>query len=147
MTPDAAIHAVTIASCLEQQAEGELLGMRMAVMRQLLASLSASRTALLAMDLAAIEHGTREQFGLSGALGEIVRRSRPCAFALAGELKPIESEVLQALRLHSALLVRMQRKIRVMANMLADRNLNYCPWPQRTGVWGHALNSARGQRI
>jgi len=152
MIPESNIRAATIvSSCLEQkqqrQEEDELLGTRLALMRQLLASLSASRRALLAMDLAAIERGTREQFGLSGVLAEIVRGSRPCASDLTGELKRIESEVLQALRLHSALLVRMQRKIRVIANMLADPALNYSPGPERTQLWPHTLNSARAQQI
>lgn len=47
----------------------ELARMRLAVMRELQTSLSGSQTALLALDLAGIEQGTREQVDLSHRLG------------------------------------------------------------------------------
>ncbi|MGA8837765.1 MAG: hypothetical protein WB538_19200 [Candidatus Sulfotelmatobacter sp.] len=128
----------------------ELERTRLALMRQLQASLLASRNALLALDLAAIGQGTREQVELSLRLGENIgilatsavrigrliepRPASGCA-ALAPELEPeltadlkrAELDVMQALRLQSALLARARAKLRVLANMLAGPSVNYGP--------------------
>jgi len=156
MIPDADTSAVT--------QDNEPVRTRLVFMRQLLASLSASRKALLGMDLAAIEQGTREQSGLSRVLAEMVRSRRlsviqsctstqehaaglVCDSDPGGELKRTESEVMQALRLQSALLARVQRKMRVMANMLADPSLNYGPWLAQSVGLPHASDATRGQQI
>lgn len=125
----------------------------MALMRQLQASLSGSRTALLTLDLGAIEQGTREQVELSRRLAEDPRQASPGAgrvtlgadedhalrvtagfqeleatlleAALREELERSEREVLQALRLQSALLERARRKLRVLSNMLAGPGVDY----------------------
>jgi hypothetical protein len=162
MTPDTDIRGA--AASLGFDPEEELGRRRLAWMRHLFASLSASRTALLAMDLPALERATREQFVLSRELATFVRETRPSSAyvrdsllvhapdakhesTLTGELRRVESDVVQALLLQSALLVRMQRKIRVMANMLADRSLNYGPGPERSGAWPRTLTEAQGQQV
>ncbi len=122
---------------------------RLDLMRCLLASLCGSHRALLTMDLLSIEQRTSEQVVLSGMLAEEVRRrstssssssskdrtsSSDCDFAVSGcppglkeELGQSEREVLQALRLQAALLMRARRKLRVLSNMRADPSLNYGP--------------------
>jgi hypothetical protein len=128
----------------------ELEQARLALLRELQASLLASRNALLALDLAAIGQGTREQIELSLKLGRnigvaatsaarIGRLMEPRPASLAPELEPelepefkadlkrAELEVMQALRLQSALLARARSKLRVLSNLLAGPSVNYGP--------------------
>jgi hypothetical protein len=127
----------------------EPLQTRLALMRRMYASLIGSREALLALDLAGIEQGTREQVELSlqleeqiergGASGENIRtltghsaggskaRTTELDSELEKELRHGEHEVLQALRLQAALLVRARSKLRVLSNMLAGPSVNYGP--------------------
>ncbi len=125
---------------------------RLALMNQLQASLSASRTALLALDLSGMELGTREQVGLGRRLeadfrpsiepggcenssaGNWVDALTACDPKLADALGQSQREVLQALRVQSALLARAQRKLCVLANVLADPSVNYGPLLARNGV-------------
>lgn len=131
---------------------------RLALLRQLEASLFSSRNALLALDLAAIERGTREQTALSRKLAEEIARERLAEPALDAELKEefeeeLEEEfqrsargVLQAVRLQSALLMRAQGKLRVLANVLAGPGVNYGPPPPRSSAPPPAFDfKARGE--
>ena len=93
------------------QPEAGLAQTRLTLMLQLQASLSRSCTALLGRDLPGIERGTREQIGFSRELAEDFPRTMRELEGEAGgkageELRQNEFEVLQALRLQSALLVR-----------------------------------------
>lgn len=133
---------------------GEELLKRLTLMRQLQASLTGSREALLALDLNGIERGTREQIGLSVKLADDIAQARRKMAAKIGlgleaiseikleprqemkseikarmreELRQSQLAVVQALRLQSALLVRAQWKLRVLSNMLAGPSVNYGP--------------------
>jgi hypothetical protein len=135
----------------------QLVRNRLALMNQLQASLTASRTALLALDLSGIELGTREQVNLGRRLeadlrpgvesgrsensscGNWVDASAVCDPKLAHALGQSQREVLQALRVQSALLTRAQRKLCVLANVLADPNVNYGPLLVRSGALPHAV--------
>jgi len=104
----------------------------LAWMEELEASLIGSYKALLALDLAAIERGTREQVGLVGKF-QTARRQSGGPFRLPGppglgrELRRSGKKVLAAARLQSALLARAQTKLRVLANMLAGPSVDYGP--------------------
>ena len=118
---------------------------RLQLLRELEASLSGSRRALLALDLAGIEQGTREQVGLVRELERFPEREmqipRPaqelkkrmqesgevptCSQEVAEEVRRCEQSVLQAARVQAALLARARRKLRILANMLAGPSLNY----------------------
>jgi len=141
-------------------------------MRQLQYSLLASRNGVLALDLAAIGQGTREQVELSMQLGKnigvaatsaarigrLMGARRACGWAaLAPELEPelepelkadlkrAELEVLQALRLQSALLARARGKLRVLANMLAGPSVNYGPPWASSGARARAFDFKGGE--
>jgi hypothetical protein len=168
MSPEESIYAASnSANIMPRPAE---LVQRLALMRQLQASLFGSRNALLALDLAGIEQGTREQVELSLQLAEDIRREstpaakiRPLtrkhpASGLAGhppelepelkeEIRRSEREVLQALRLQSALLVRAQCKLRVLANMLAGPSVNYGPPLTRRGALPRAFRGKASGEI
>jgi hypothetical protein len=122
------------------------------LMDQLEASLAGSRQALLALDLAGIERGTREQVVLAGEIEAALRRAiaRPAAPRASAEhsaeqrmlrwsaraadlqeLRRSENRVLAAARLQAALLVRVQCKLRVLANFLAGPSVNYGPLSAR----------------
>jgi hypothetical protein len=106
----------------------------LAVLRELEASLLASRRALLALDLGAIERGTSEQAGL---IREFDALLRPGLSAGTPEriperiperqetLRQSAQRILEASRLQAALLARAQRKLRVLANMLAGPSASY----------------------
>jgi hypothetical protein len=143
------------ANALEQARQAETPAReRLRLMRQLQASLSCSHRALLTQDLTGIEQATQEQLVLSRNLEAEIQQMRTgpaaarlarnrsasnrlasdsaisfagCAPELAEELRRSERTVLQALRLQSALLVRTQHKLRVLANMLADPAIDYGP--------------------
>jgi hypothetical protein len=150
-----------------------LIPERLKVLRELETSLNGSRRALLALDLAGIEQGTREQIGLVRELRrfperavkvKMIRRGReklsgleveaqetggnetvPWPREAAEEIRRSELAVLQAARVQAALLARAQRKLRILANMLAGPTLNYgslfakptyAPAPNATAVYG-----------
>jgi hypothetical protein len=148
MSPEESIYAARNSADISLRPP-EALRPRLALMLRMQASLFGSRTALLALDLAGIEQGTREQVELSLKLEEeIGRGGAPAANVktltrhgaagfttrapkleseLEKELRRCEHEVLQALRLQSALLVRARSKLRVLSNMLAGTSVNYGP--------------------
>lgn len=121
----------------------QLLGSRLELMSRLGASLDRSRQALLALDLAGIERGTREQEGLVREFESVLRRGRALAFdvkaaardetfalavaTLQQELQSGAVMVRDAALLQAALLVRMQGKLRVLRNMLAGTTALYLP--------------------
>lgn len=130
---------------------------RLALMRQLQASLAGSRKALLELDLAGIGRGTGEQIELNRMLAEEIQRDREpsaipkretfkkeCASGTEEELRQSERDVLHALRLQAVLLARMRSKLCVLANMLADRSVNYGPLLEQNGVLPHAFRGHRG---
>lgn len=113
---------------------------RLALMNKLDASLARSRGALLMRDLAGIERGTRELAGLAQELRPLRARAgagrekrangQPSEGPAAGsetvrQLVRSEACVLQALRLHSALLQRAEHRHRVITNTLAGLSLDY----------------------
>ncbi len=111
---------------------------RRALLCELEASLEGSRKALLALDLAAIERGTREQEGLLGEFDVALRQGmKGAAQALEPEPEPEPepeeelrrsgNRILEAARLQAALLARAQCKLRVLANMLAEPSVTYGP--------------------
>lgn len=170
MNSDESISAATLSGDVLLRHEQELL-MRLVLMRQLLASLSGSREALLALDLKGIEQGTREQIGLSVKLAENIAQAKRKSSAEHGlslepmyeiepeikprmrvermreELRQSQLGVLQALRLQSALLVRAQWKVRVLSNMLAGPSVNYGPPFARQSELLHGFRFARGGEI
>lgn len=141
----------------------------LALMGQLEASLLGSRKALLALDLAGIERGTREQIVLAAEMAALLRRdfapsaqqsplvehlaehsSEAGSLSLPGgatglqeELRKSESRVLRAARLQAALLVRARGKLRVLANVLAGPSIDYGPLLERKGALARGFG-ARG---
>lgn len=125
----------------------ELAPTRLTLMRQLQASLAQSCKALLALDLAGIERGTREQVGLSQELAEgFARAGRELGGDEGEELRQNELGVLQALRLQSALLARARCKLRVLANMLAGPSASYGPPRSRADARPHAFRGTPSRR-
>lgn len=123
---------------------------RLALLRALLASLCESHQALLELDLAGIERGTREQVVLSRKLAEDFRQGGIWLAKerrLAEEIRQSEHEVWRAARGQAALLARVQGKLRVVANMLADPSVNYGPLLARSGAWPHTFHGKRGGEI
>ncbi|MGA9543177.1 MAG: hypothetical protein WBQ85_06400 [Candidatus Sulfotelmatobacter sp.] len=128
------------------------------LVRDLEASLHASRNALLALDLAGIERETREQVRSIRKLEDVLARSMaPRARGMTKERALVRSgnspepepepqpepqeelrrschRVLEAARLQAALLARARTKLRVMANMLAGQSVNYGPLVAGNGV-------------
>jgi len=100
-------------------------------MRRLHQSLCRSHRALIALDLAAVEQGTREQLALCRELAAAIQKSRSAAYALdreaSEELTGVEWDVWRALKVQAALLSRAQRKLIVLANMLAGTSRSYEP--------------------
>jgi hypothetical protein len=116
---------------------------RLALMRELRTSLEGSHQALLALDLAGIQQGTRAQIELGRRLAEEIRQVCPCREQQPEEeLRGIEWEVLQALRVQDALLERLRGKLRVLANMLAEPGSNYGPLLEGSGMlYGFSFKS------
>jgi hypothetical protein len=120
---------------------------RLGTVTRLAASLDRSRKALLALDLGAIEAGTREQWDLVRELDLVSRRRAedgpqgPSADSPELEHRLQQSELLvrDSARLHAALLARMRGKLRVLANMLAGPSVTYNPLPD----WSGGLPPAR----
>ena len=113
---------------------------RQALLRQLEASLGRSHQALVALDVAAIEQGTREQQRLCRNLAEAIWRSKNAADAraeenpaLGEELRRDAAKVLAAARVQAALLKRSQHKLQVLANMLAGAERTYTSPMERKG--------------
>jgi len=121
-------------------------------------SLAASRKALVALDLAAIQRETQEQFALLEELRAIQRRlerqprseirNQPesgkeretrghdgSEAAMVREVRRTASRILNATRLQAALLVRLQAKLRVLANALAGPASTYDPASVRQPAW------------
>ena len=135
----------------EERAE-ELLRARLDLMYELEASLEGSRKALVALDLGQIESGTCDQASLILEFAALLERCRSSRAADSSEERPEErsaepgaprlraypreleeklcgsqNRILDALRLHLALLARAQGKLRVLGNMLADPTVPYGP--------------------
>jgi len=105
---------------------------RLELMRRLEASLCRSHQALAALDLAGIRHETEDQWSLCGSLRLEIRRMKAARdrrvdsdSETSGELRQRAWKVLAAVRLQAALLKRAQRKLVVIANMLAGAERNY----------------------
>ena len=134
MSSNQSTNAATLSADILQPGAGPAQT-RLTLLRQLQASLSRSCTALLALDLAGIERGTREQVGLSQELAaDLPRAGRELAGGAREELRQNELGILQALRLQSALLARARCKLRVLVNMLAGPSASYGPLGLRTGA-------------
>ena len=107
---------------------------RLAWLGELEASLTGSRKALQALDLAGIEQRTREQVDLIREFDALRRRQTgddgAPGFAVGApelekELRRSGTRILEALRLQAALLARARCKLRVLANMLAGPSIDY----------------------
>ncbi len=146
-----------------RKGEESLLRARLALMCELEASLQASRKALLALDLADIECGTRDQIGLTRELEALLQRSRASLAAersaepgapelrthaaeLEEKLQQSQNRIFDALRLQAALLTRARGKLRVLANMLAGPSVPYGPLLARDGGVAR-LNWTCGERF
>lgn len=113
---------------MQEQSSREAAPSRLVLLRELTLSLSASRAALVALDLSGIEQGTREQTELSHRLAEDMAEKGHVPepdTEMKSEMTQAENEVRRALRLHAALLARVQIKLRVLANRLAGPSVNY----------------------
>jgi hypothetical protein len=142
--PDAGSGKNTV---LSQNEESAALPRALKLMGQLLASLTAGHRDLLALDLAGMQRRTGEQEilarGLNTVLGPSLwaepgnrlpgdgmsERSGLTATdpELIGALAGGACSILQASRLHAALLRRAQHRLRVIANTLAGSSVDYGP--------------------
>lgn len=117
---------------------GKSAGSLLALAAGLEASLEQSRKALLSLDLPAIVARTGEQILLSRELAVVLCQASGGLSAspdLPEELqreklqieqvRVIAERIISAIRLQSALLVRLRTKLRVMANMLAGPSAVY----------------------
>lgn len=125
---------------------------RLALLQQLEASLAHSHRALITLDLAAIQQGTRDQLTLCRNLAVEIRQSHVAegrdateSSQLSQELRRSEWNVLQAARLQAALLKRAQRKLVVIENMLAGAERNYASRMQP--MVGPPLSRAASNRV
>lgn len=102
---------------------------RLALTRQIEASLHFRRKALLALDLMGIEAGTREQIFLAQALAGAMQRCGPACGSPAPDrvaaLRECQKRIRDEARLQAALLSRAQSKIRMLANVLAGPSVDY----------------------
>ena len=130
------------------ETQDDLVRCRLALMGELEASLDASRKALLALDLAGIELGTREQIGLLRNLEAVRQRSTlACPAELEHETRRCGHRILQAARLQSAILARARAKLRVVANMLAGQSVTYGPLVARNAAPLRAFGRKSGGEI
>ncbi|MFZ1928726.1 MAG: hypothetical protein WAU50_06300 [Candidatus Sulfotelmatobacter sp.] len=150
---------------------------RLAIMGELHTSLLASCEALLALDLGGITRGTREQVGLSARLAREMGQENRCAVkdkpraesgasshetVRASALEPVRGaemrgaaqqelkqshQVLQALRLQSAILRRAGAKLRVLTNALAGPSANYGPPPWQSGARHRPFDGKHGGEL
>lgn len=173
MHSDEFIYAASISANDRQKSE-EHARARLALMGELHTSLSGSCEALLALDLAGIARGTREQVELSVQLARVMtqgnqrmmkdesRAQNQFAPTLAAasavleaetrdrtreELEQSQDRVLHALRLQSAILRRARAKLRVLANALAGPSVNYGPPRARCAAQSHTFGCERGEEI
>jgi len=121
----------------------DVMSLRLALLRELEDSLGRSRRALLALDLGGIERGTGEQLGLLRQIAAAGRGGTAMSAdaippgheeahawaalspALEKELRASQSRILEAARLHLALLARARAKLHVLANVLAGPSADY----------------------
>jgi hypothetical protein len=127
--------------------EVEIAHTGLTLVAELEASLADSQKALLALDLAGIERGTREQALLGRNLEALVLRTRrivtvelargkerplappsPTPEELSG-LRAAANGVLQSIRVQAALLTRAQRALRIRAHRVAGIGATYGPFP------------------
>jgi hypothetical protein len=137
---------MTIDMCLksadsqDHQSLAYVFGTILAILAKLDVSVVGSQKALLALDPEAIERRTREQIALTNELASSLDAANLPANAKAGfsnqafpgaacglqkELRNRAMRVRDAARLQLALLARAQRKLRVIANVLAGREAIY----------------------
>jgi hypothetical protein len=124
------------------KSESDRLRGSLAVLAKLETSLAESQKALLALDLDAIEQGTRQQTALTGELATLVAREklrcdgeaiiesctqtfRVPAGGVRKDLRDAAMRIREAARLQGALLARAQRKLRTLANVLAGPEASY----------------------
>jgi len=154
----------------------EMMHTVLTLMRELKISLENSRKPLLALDLAGIVQGTGEQVSLVRKLDAALRRCRtahatanPSAekndspqvmtvFPAQLDTPKLEEEIwrcrgaiLESIRLQAALLVRAQRKLRVLGNMMAGTSIDYGPLLAKNGassqVFGHNKVAHGGEKV
>jgi len=115
----------------------------LALLQELEASLEATQQAVLARDWAGLDQGTREQMRLHRAFKTVWAQfeTHPPGIAengrgpleqepqLAAELRAAGKRVLDLGRVQRALLVRAERSLRMMANLLAGPGSSYSPGP------------------
>jgi hypothetical protein len=137
--------------CSAREPARALMAARIGLMAAMEASLQISRKAVLALDLAQIERQTDEQADLVRRLAELLRpgalaetcdsdafdEARPAAFVSKSrlederELRRKADRIMEPARLQAALLARAQRKLRVLAALLAGPVLTYGPFEGR----------------
>jgi hypothetical protein len=142
MTSSSAARCYDKCGAVAKEFPGGIAGSLPVLMAALEAGLEESRKALLALDLAGLVKGTREQVLLSRELAAVLYENGQSAAVagppdLAGELGRQQMEIDQvrimgrriigAIRLQHALLARSQSKLRVMANMRAGPSAAYGP--------------------
>jgi hypothetical protein len=122
-----------------------------ALLQQLEASLGRSHQALVALDLAGIEQGTREQQRLCRNLAEEIWRRKNTEDAraeenpaLGEELRRDAGKVLAAARVQAALVKRAQRKLQILANMLAGAERTYTSPMEQKGFALRVTGENRG---
>ena len=120
----------------------------LAVLAELAASLAGSQKALLKLDIAAVEHGTREQTRLGRALSALLLTGKrtakfdrqrgkdrslglPAAAPELAELRAAANHVLHLSRVQNALLARAQRALRIRTNRAAGLGSTYGPFTAR----------------
>jgi hypothetical protein len=97
-----------------------------AILLALESSLAESRKALLNLDLAAIELASGEQRRLIRELESHPPSAAFPSFSPA-ELRQSAHRILESVRLHAALLVRLRSKLRVLANARSGSAAAYGP--------------------
>ena len=119
-----------------------LAEVRLGLLRDLEASLETTQKAVLARDLVGLGQGTHEQIRLHQALETVLDRTYAriggpadgpwrlrCEPCLAAELHASAMRVLHLGRVQAALLVRAQRSLRMISNLLAGPESSYSPTP------------------
>jgi hypothetical protein len=111
-------------------------------MEQLETSLLRSRNAVLDLNIKRIEQGTYEQKDITNRLEGLLRQTgfrvgcqeglpgavfQACERGLLAEIKQRQNSIQEITRLLAALLSRQQRKLRVIASMLAGPTALYGP--------------------
>jgi hypothetical protein len=140
-------HHLDAASICRSSNSGELRRRRLLLMSSLQASFEKAYQAAVTLDLAAMERVTLEQRELAGRLAEDIQLQRELMILVVAsqpsrvlgrsfptpwldsedELCRSQLGVLQAARVHAALIGRMQKKSRMLANALAGPSTTYGP--------------------